>query len=68
VGFATVTAGDVALFLIAHLPSMKRKTAQRIACALRSFLRFLHDQQIVEVALSQFHRLRTADSRVRPKH
>lgn len=52
VGFAKLTAGDVARFLIAHLPSMTRKTAQMTACALRSFLRFLHAEQIVEVGLA----------------
>jgi site-specific recombinase XerD len=35
-----------------QLPTMTRKTAQMTACALRSFLRFLHDQQMVEVALA----------------
>lgn len=52
VRFAELTAGDVARFLTAQLPTMTRKTAQMTACALRSFLRFLHDQQIVEVALA----------------
>lgn len=52
VGFAELTAGDVARFLTAHLPPMPRKTAQMTACALRSFLRYLHDQQMVEVALA----------------
>jgi integrase/recombinase XerD len=50
--FAELTAGDVARFLTAHLPTMTRKTAQMTACALRSFLRFLHNQQMVEVALA----------------
>lgn len=52
VGFAELTAGDVARFLTAHLPTMTRKTAQMTACALRSFLRFLHDQKMVEIALA----------------
>jgi integrase/recombinase XerD len=52
VGLAELTAGDVASFLIAHLPTMTPKTAQMTACALRSFLRFLHAEQIVEVALA----------------
>lgn len=52
VEFAQLTAGDVARFLTAHLPTMTRKTAQMTACALRSFLRFLHDQRMVEVALA----------------
>jgi len=51
-GLAELTARDVARFLTAHLPMMTRKTAQMTACALRSFLRFLHDQQIIEVALA----------------
>lgn len=53
VGFAGLTARDVAQFLSAHLPAMTRKTAQMTACALRSFLRFLYDQQLVEVALAE---------------
>ena len=52
VGFAELTAGDVAQFLTRHLPTMTRKTAQMTACALRSFLRFLHHEQIVEIALA----------------
>ncbi len=52
VRFAELTAGDVARFLTTQLPTMTRKTAQMTACALRSFLRFAHDQQIVEVALA----------------
>ena len=52
VGFAELSAGDVARFLTAHLPTMTRKTAQMTACALRSFLRFLDDQQMVELALN----------------
>lgn len=52
VELADMTAADVALFLTKQLPTMTRKTAQMTACALRSFLRFLHDQQIVEVVLS----------------
>jgi integrase/recombinase XerD len=52
VEFAELTAGDVARFLTAHLPTMTRKTAQMTACALRSFLRFLHEEQIVEIALA----------------
>jgi len=47
-----LTAGDVARFLTAQLPTMTRKTAQMTACALRSFLRFLHEEQMVEVALA----------------
>ena len=52
VGFAELTAGDIAGFLTTQLPTMTRKTAQMTACALRSFLRFLHDQQLVAVALA----------------
>src|SRR3954453_4481860 len=52
VGFAELTAGDVARFLTAHLPTMTRKTAQMTACALRSFLRFLHEEQMIEVDLA----------------
>lgn len=52
VSFADLTAGDVARFLTVQLPTMTRKTAQMTACALRSFLRFLHDRQMVEMALA----------------
>jgi integrase/recombinase XerD len=52
-GVAELTAGEVARFLTAHLPTMTRKTAQMTACALRSFLRFLHDQKMVEIALAE---------------
>lgn len=52
VSLMDLTAGDVARFLTLQLPTMTRKTAQMTACALRSFLRFLHDQQMVEVALA----------------
>lgn len=51
-GLAGLTAVDVARFLTTHLPAMTRKSAQMTACALRSFLRFLHDQQIIEAALA----------------
>ena len=51
-GLAGLTAVDVIEFLTTHLPSMTRKTAQMTACALRSFLRFLHDQRILQVALA----------------
>lgn len=51
VGFAELSARDVAGFLTGHLPMMTRKTAQMTACALRSFLRFLYHQQIIGVAL-----------------
>lgn len=52
VRFADMTAGDIAGFLTTQLPMMTRKTAQMTACALRSFLRFLHEEQVVEVALA----------------
>ncbi|HZW42808.1 MAG TPA: tyrosine-type recombinase/integrase [Dermatophilaceae bacterium] len=52
VRFAELTAGDVAGFLTGQLPTMTRKTAQMTACALRSFLRFLHEEQMVAVALA----------------
>jgi site-specific recombinase XerD len=47
-----LTAVDVTEFLTTHLPPMTRKTAQMTACALRSFLRFLHDQWILQIALA----------------
>jgi len=49
---AELTANDVAGFVSASLPMMTRKTAQMTACALRSFLRFLHEQQMVAVGLA----------------
>ena len=52
VEFADMAAGDVARFLTTQLPTMTRKTAQMTACALRSFLRYLHEEQMVEVALA----------------
>jgi site-specific recombinase XerD len=51
-GFAELTARDVAAFLTVHLPTMTRKTAQLTACALRSFLRFLHGEQIIDTGLA----------------
>jgi site-specific recombinase XerD len=51
-GFEGLTAADVTGFLTTHLPSMTRKTAQMTACALRSFLRFLHDQRILQIGLA----------------
>lgn len=50
--FAGLTAVDVTRFLTTQLPAMTRKTAQMTACALRSFLRFLHDQQMLGAALA----------------
>jgi integrase/recombinase XerD len=51
-GLESLTAVDVTKFLTTHLPSMTRKTAQMTACALRSFLRFLHDQRILQIGLA----------------
>ncbi|GAA1786614.1 hypothetical protein GCM10009712_37500 [Pseudarthrobacter sulfonivorans] len=51
-GLASVSAFDVTEFLATHLPSMTRKAAQMTACALRSFLRFLHYQRILQIALA----------------
>ncbi|MGH9248307.1 MAG: tyrosine-type recombinase/integrase, partial [Acidimicrobiales bacterium] len=47
-----VSAGEVAVFLAARLPVMSRKSAQMTACALRSLLRFLHAEALVDVALA----------------
>ena len=44
-----VGAGEVAAFLTAQLPLMSRKSAQMTACALRSFLRFLHAAAMTEI-------------------
>jgi len=52
VGFARLTAGDFTGFLATHLPAMSRKTAQITACALRSFLRYLHQEQLITVPLA----------------
>jgi integrase/recombinase XerD len=51
-GLEGLRAVDVTGFLTIHLPSMTRKTAQMTACALRSFLRFLHDQRILQIGLA----------------
>ena len=69
VGLAELTAGDIARFLTAHLPAMTRKTAQMTACALRSFLRFLHGEQLIEVTLPErSRRWRTAGCPGCPRH
>jgi hypothetical protein len=47
-----VAAIDVTGFLTAYLPGLSRKSAQMTACFLRSFLRFLHSQGMVEVSLA----------------
>lgn len=47
-----LTAVDVAGFLTTRLPLMTRKTAQMTACALRSFLRFLRHENLVELDLA----------------
>lgn len=49
---ALVGAGEVAAFLTARLPVMSGKSAQMTACALRSFLRFLHAEAMIETALA----------------
>jgi integrase/recombinase XerD len=46
-----VSAGEVAVFLTTRLPLMSRKSAQMTACALRSLLRFLHAEAMIETAL-----------------
>lgn len=46
-----VGAGEVAAFLTARLPVMSGKSAQMTACALRSLLRFLHAEALIETAL-----------------
>jgi len=48
-----LVAADVTRFLVRYLPGLSRKSAQMTACALRSFLRFLHVEGIVEVALAE---------------
>lgn len=52
-GFATLTAGGLTRFLATHLPAMSRKSAQMTACALRSFLRYLHQEQLVTAPLAE---------------
>jgi hypothetical protein len=47
-----LTAGDVTRFLATRLPNISRKSAQMTACALRSLLRFLHREALVEVSLA----------------
>ncbi len=53
VAFARLSAMDVTGFLTANLPRLSRKSAQMTACALRSFLRFLHAQGMTQVALAE---------------
>lgn len=43
---------EVSGFLVKRLPPMSKKTAQMTACALRSFLRFLHHENLVETNLA----------------
>lgn len=45
--FEALTAGDFTRFLAGHLPALSRKSAQMTACALRSFLRFLHREHLI---------------------
>ena len=47
-----LAAGDVTRFLTERLPGMSRKSAQMTACSLRSFLRFLHAEGIVDAGLA----------------
>ena len=47
-----LSAGEVTRFLAARLPGLSRKSAQMTGCALRSLLRFLHCEGIVEVGLA----------------
>lgn len=51
-GIAGLTATDVAGFLTRRLPLMTRKTAQMTACALRSFLRYAHQEKLVDAMLA----------------
>ena len=53
VTFTQLRAVDVTGFLTANLPRLSRKSAQMTACALRSFLRFLHVQGMTQVALAE---------------
>lgn len=50
--FGALTAGDVTRFLVTYLPGLSRKSAQMTACALRSFLRFLHAEGFVDVCFA----------------
>jgi integrase/recombinase XerD len=52
VAFATLTADGFTRFLATHLPTLSRKTAQMTACALRSFLRYLHQEHLITVPLA----------------
>ena len=47
-----LSAGEVTRFLAARLPGLSRKSAQMTGTALRSLLRFLHCEGIVEVGLA----------------
>lgn len=50
--FTELDAAMVCRFLVGHLPGLPRKTAQMTACALRSFLRFLHAEGLAGVDLA----------------
>lgn len=50
--FQALTAGDFTRFLARDLPALSRKSAQMTACALRSFLRFLHREHWIAVPLA----------------
>lgn len=47
-----LSAEEVSGFLTKQLPPMSKKSAQMTACALRSFLRFLHHENLVEASLA----------------
>lgn len=50
--FGELGAAQVSRFLTRHLPGLSRKNAQMTASSLRSFLRFLHVEGLVEVDLA----------------
>ena len=50
--FKGLDAVQVSRFLTGHLPGLTRKTAQMTASSLRSFLRFLHVEGVIDVELA----------------
>ena len=52
-GLGMLTAGDVTAFLVAESRRLAPKTAQRLATALRSLLRFWHLQGLISGPLDQ---------------
>ncbi|HEX6055863.1 MAG TPA: tyrosine-type recombinase/integrase [Intrasporangium sp.] len=50
--FGELGAAQVSRFLTRHLPGLSRKNAQMTATSIRSFLRFLHVEGLVEVDLA----------------